>query len=66
MAHDVAPKSNKNLDRHVEVAPKLGWPNFDFLAPYRKQNNLILNVLFWIVSLAKVCPIFKFRTFLES
>ena len=22
MAHDVAPKSNKNLDRHVEFAPK--------------------------------------------
>ena len=22
MAHEVAPKSNKNLDRHVEVAPK--------------------------------------------
>ena len=44
----------------------LGWPNFDFLAPYRKQNKLTLNVLFWIVSLAKVCPIFKFRTFLES
>ena len=36
------------------------------VAPYRKQNKLTLNVLFWIVSLTKVCPIFKFRTFLES
>ena len=30
----------KSTKQHVDKEPTLGWPSPDFLAPYRKQNNL--------------------------